>query len=514
MDGIKANGDFQTPLSFAQKVCEYVYKNFAIDPKVILEPTCGKGSFLVATSGLWSNARLYGIELSPDYCQETQRKLVGKNVSLYCENVFQFDFAQITQGFSPETEFLLIGNPPWVNNAMLSVLQSGNLPSKSNFKQLKGIDAITGSSNFDICESVLLKLAESFPDRRVTFAFLCKTSVARNVFQELIRRDLFVHLARVVPFDSREVFGVSCDACLFVFQLNYGVNRVQTCQVSSFEGEEGMAFGYRNGKFYSKLGGEVAKLDGCSCFAWRQGVKHDLSKVMELSFENGCLRNGFGECIDIEDALVFPLIKSSDFKSPIITQFKRFVLVPQRKPNTQTGWIEEQLPKTWRYLTQYRDLFQQRKSIIYKNSPDFSIFGVGEYSFQKYKVAISGFYKTPFFSLLYSSKPVMIDDTCYAICFDDLESAYTAMVLLNTEKVQSFLSSIAFLDSKRPYTKKVLSRIDFQKLMRLVSLDDLKNTEKRLGCPPYINDWYLEYFKKLILTRYEPDLLELSRVTF
>jgi len=38
-------------------------------------------------------------------------------------------------------------NPPWVTNSQLSALNSNNLPAKSNFKQAKGIDAITGKQN-------------------------------------------------------------------------------------------------------------------------------------------------------------------------------------------------------------------------------------------------------------------------------------------------------------------------------------------------------------------------------
>lgn len=41
------------------------------------------------------------------------------------------------------------------------------------------------------------------------------------------------------------------------------------------------------------------------------------------------------------------------------------------------------------------------------------MFGIGDYSFAPYKVALSGFYKKPLFCLLYASKPVMTDDTAY-----------------------------------------------------------------------------------------------------
>ena len=102
-----------------------------------------------------------------------------------------------------------------------------------------------------------------------------------------------------------------------------------------------------------------------------------------------------------------------------------------------------------------------------KKNPDFSIFGIGDYSFKPYKVAISGLYKTLHFTLvLPDHKPVMLDDTCYFLGFDDLKSAVVVHALLNTDEVRSFLQSITFSDAKRMITKEVLMRIDFAKVMK------------------------------------------------
>ncbi|MFQ6002482.1 MAG: methyltransferase, partial [Candidatus Zixiibacteriota bacterium] len=119
----------------------------------------------------------------------------------------------------------------------------------------------------------------------------------------------------------------------------------------------------------------------------------------------------------------------------------------------------------------------ERKSIIYKKRPRFSIFGIGDYSFTPYKVAISGLHKEPSFSLILpiDNKPVMIDDTCYYLSFGSLNNAFFTWVLLNTDQVKNFLSSIVFLDSKRPYTKEILMRIDLLKLVETTSFDDLFN---------------------------------------
>ena len=128
------------------------------------------------------------------------------------------------------------------------------------------------------------------------------------------------------------------------------------------------------------------------------------------------------------------------------------------------------------------------------------MFGIGEYSYSKYKVGISGFYKKPLFSVLFSDdgKPVMTDDTSYFICFDSYDMAYVAMLLLNSERVQNFLMSIAFLDAKRPYTKKVLERIDFNKIVSVMTIEHLKETEKELNLSEYISEYMYIDFKKSI----------------
>ena len=146
--------------------------------------------------------------------------------------------------------------------------------------------------------------------------------------------------------------------------------------------------------------------------------------------------------------------------------------------------IEALAPKTWKYLCDRKDVFDSRRSSIYKGAPAFSMFGVGDYSYAKYKVGISGFYKRPLFALLYNENkiehPIMVDDTSYFLSFDNYSDAYTCMLLLNSSRVQKFLLSISFQDAKRPYTKKVLQRLDFNKCVHNIAFGELVATEKEL----------------------------------
>ncbi|HAI20022.1 MAG TPA: hypothetical protein DCM10_19625, partial [Xanthomarina gelatinilytica] len=103
--------------------------------------------------------------------------------------------------------------------------------------------------------------------------------------------------------------------------------------------------------------------------------------------------------------------------------------------------------------------------------------GIGNYSFAKYKVAISGLYKSTHFTLVSpkDSKTIMLDDTCYFIGFDDLKMAQIAHLLVNSDLVQKFLKSIIFSDSKRSINKDTLMRIDFEKAFQSNDFEKAKD---------------------------------------
>lgn len=493
MNGKREFGDYQTPPDFATKICRYLKEERNITPSIVIEPTCGTGNFIIS-SLIFDADKYYGIEINPDYCAECTSTIQDSRVHIINANIFGFDLnAMRTDG-----DVLVIGNPPWVNNSTLSSLNSNNLPEKKNFKGVKGLDALTGESNFDICEYIILQLIHTFKDTDATIAMLCKTSVARNIFKELKRRAIPFSYCDIITFDASAVFGISASACLLLIKLSSIDIFPLTCNLYSLDNPRTVCstIGFRNEQFYSDLSFSTDDFDGICCFEWRQGVKHDCSKVMELSSDGNILKNGQGQTVDIENDIIFPLIKSSMFKSPIITAFTKYVIVTQKRVREETSHIQRDFPKAWTYLNNNIAYFSSRKSLIYRDSPAFSMFGIGDYSYSKYKVGVSGFYKLPLFSVLSSpdGKPVMTDDTSYFICFDTYDMAYVAMLILNSERVQNFLKSIAFIDAKRPYTKKVLRRLDFSKICKALSYNDLKRTEYEFNLPNHLTSKMFDSF--------------------
>jgi 16S rRNA A1518/A1519 N6-dimethyltransferase RsmA/KsgA/DIM1 with predicted DNA glycosylase/AP lyase activity len=499
MTGKREFGDYQTPIDFAEKVCRYLKDRYGIEPSAIVEPTCGLGGFLKSSLAVFNAEEYYGIEINSDYCKACADSINDDRVQVINSDFFAFSSKNLIKN---RRQILVVGNPPWVTNSTLSAMGSENMPEKANFKGLKGLDAMTGSSNFDICEYIISQLINEYRDTNTMIAMLCKTSVARNVFKEIKRNNIAFSCCDVLEFDAAKVFNINASACLFVIRLSDESLSPDICNVYDFENPETIKsrFGYLKGRFYSNLGTETENFDGSCCFEWRQGVKHDCSKIMELTLNNGTFQNGQNENVDIESEMVFPLVKSSMFQSPIIHNFSKFVIVTQKKVREDTRYIEYTAPKTWKYLNENIDCFQNRKSSIYRGAPQFSMFGIGDYSYSHYKVGVSGFYKQPLFSVLYSDddKPVMTDDTAYFICFSSFDMAYIAMLLLNSKQVQDFLSTIAFQDAKRPYTKKILERIDFNKIVDNLTVSDLVSTEESLGLSSHATQPMYNSFKSLL----------------
>jgi hypothetical protein len=479
-------GDFQTNIELAKKVVLHLISKNA-SPEVVVEPTCGKGNFVIASLEHFKYIKnIFGIEIHKPYVWETKFNIINyflKNTNqkkpdiqiIHC-NVFDYNFKQIAKDHSPE-KILIIGNPPWVTNSKLGILNSLNLPKKTNFKNHSGLDAMTGKGNFDIAENITITMIETFQKMNGHLLLLVKNSVIKNiVFDQKKNR---YHIASIEKhcIDSKKEFNVSVEASLFYCKLN-STPEFDCKEFDFYDRNIGcQKFGWLGHKYVSNIDtySHTKEIDGKCPFEWRQGLKHDCSTVMELNKENEHYANGLKEEIELEDDLVYGFLKSSDLKNTVIEQTRKFTIVTQKKVGQDTKYIKSLFPKTYQYLTKHQSSFDGRKSSIYINKPPFSIFGIGDYSFKPYKVAISGMYKTFHFTLIMpqENKPVMLDDTCYLLGFDYLEFAVYTLILLNSDTTMQFLKSITFADAKRTFTKDVLMRIDLLELAKKINQQDI-----------------------------------------
>ncbi|MGI6718903.1 MAG: SAM-dependent methyltransferase, partial [Bacteroidales bacterium] len=457
----------------AQKVVGYTFSK-SNDFEFVLEPTCGKGNFLLAAIKQSKKLKkVVGVEIYQPYVWETKFKILEHFIStkentkpeidIIHANAFEFSYEDLAKS-TQDLKTLIIGNPPWVTNSELGSIDSKNLPQKSNFKKHSGFEAITGKGNFDIGEYISLIMLRCFDRHNGAFAFLIKNSVVKNLIYDQKQNKFRIGQTENLNIDSKKEFNVSVNACLFLTHLN--CEPELTCTAFDFYTKDKLTtFGWYKDKFVYSVQDydESSIVDGKSTFVWRSGVKHDCSKVMELEQVNGHFKNALGEEINLENNLTYGLLKSSDLKEDKTNSFRKLTIITQKKIGQETKYIKDKYPLTYKYLTSHKEYFDKRKSSIYKDKPSFSIFGIGDYSFAPYKVAISGLYKSTHFTLVSpsNSKPIMLDDTCYFIGFENLKMAEIAHYLVNSELVQKFLKSIIFSDSKRSINKDTLMRIDF-----------------------------------------------------
>ena len=481
-------GDFQTPGTLADAACRLLSARGVL-PASVLEPTCGEGNFLLAALDRFPKlATGVGIDINEVYVRITRERLQARSysgkVKVLHESFFDVGWADVLRELSEP--ILVVGNPPWVTNSALGVLGSSNLPKKTNFQNFNGLDALTGKSNFDISEWMLIRLLEMLDGRRAVLAMLCKTAVARKVLTHAWKNNLALGVAEIYRINAAASFGAAVDACLLVCSMSPS-SHSRDCRVFTHldDVEPAATIGYHD----SQLVADVVAyerwkhLAGEEVYRWRSGVKHDCSKVMELRKEGTRFRNGLGEVIELEESYVFPMLKSSEITNGVSKEPTRWMLVTQKTVGDSTSVIRIVAPKTWEYLQNHSDLLDRRASTIYRNRPRFCVFGIGEYTFAEWKVCISGFYKQLQFAVVgpYADRPVVLDDTSYFVPCQCEEEARFIAGLLNSQPAREFFSAFVFWDAKRPITIELLRRLDLSAVACVLGCKDTLGSFHKKG---------------------------------
>ena len=109
------------------------------------------------------------------------------------------------------------------------------------------------------------------------------------------------------------------------------------------------------------------------------------------------------------------------------------------------------------------------------------MFGVGDYAFRPWRIAICGLYKTLRFRLIspIKERPVMFDDTVYFLSFDTEAEAIETLAHLRSESATGLLTSLIFWDEKRPIKTSILNTLDWSRLAQnAIARDAREKTEQ------------------------------------
>lgn len=463
-------GDFQTPALLAAEVLGLVRRR-GLSPGSVLEPTVGTGTLLAeALHSFPRCSRALGFDINPQHLRAARQRLravpAGVRVVLRQADIFSLDLERVVS--SLPAPVLIVGNPPWVTSARQGSLGTSNLPRKGNFERHRGIDAITGKANFDVSEWIILRLLLALRGSGGLLAMLCKTKVARRVLLRCARVSLPVADASMFSIDAAAHFGVAVDACLFLCQTG-APQRELSCRwhtrldarsprrkllfVQGLEVADATAFRRSRGLF--RLGST----------RWRSGVKHDCAAVMEFEARSGALFNAAGERVDLEPAHLLPLLKGSDLAHARL-RCSRFMLVPQRRTGDDPAGLSASAPKTWKYLLSHRAQLRGRASRVFASRPEFSVFGIGDYTFSSWKLAVPALHKALVVRVVGPrlGLPVVFDDTCYLLeCRNEIH-ARVLHALYGLPSARALLESLVFWGDKRPIRADRLGSVDVSSL--------------------------------------------------
>lgn len=457
-------GDFQTPIALAEQVWSSLGPLGGVG--AVIEPTVGTGAFLKSAPDVLLGSPWLCMDLNArhlDHARAVARERGFQDVRIDHADAFGLSAEHLT-GFDPERTVLAIGNPPWVTSSGQGSFDIQNLPEKNNARfGLVGLDAMTGKANFDIAEAVLLRLLDAVAAfRDVRLAFLIKRSVAMRLSRSLLGSAAELSFSKV---DVAAHFGIAADAGLFVArrQLDGKSIAVQVDIAPTLGSDSTRRAGFRNGRFVEDLDGhaDAAYLEAKEPVPWRQGVKHDAARILELIPQGDKLINGLGEVVTIESEVLCPLYKGSD-------------LANGREPRRQFPLFQTDLsgpavdmgsrwPLLASYLAKHEAVFKARRSRIYAKKPAFSMFGIGPYTLAPWKVVVSGLYSTAKFQVIGPSeegRPSLVDDTCYLLPFKGEAEARAVAAYLNGAEPQGLIKSLMDEGAKRPVTKALLSRVE------------------------------------------------------
>ncbi|MEW6685461.1 MAG: hypothetical protein AB1393_04565 [Candidatus Edwardsbacteria bacterium] len=157
----------------------------------------------------------------------------------------------------------------------------------------------------------------------------------------------------------------------------------------------------------------------------------------------------------IESDLIFPAVSGRNItRFGIKSHF--YMLVPQnpktRKPYPE-DWMLENTPMTFAYLKQFEKVLLSRRSksvreLANKTEP-YAIFGVGEYTFEKYRVTWMGLTDRISAVVLskirtdFGIKPIISTHLTSFIPVDNKEEAHYLCAVLNSELVNNFIKSFS-----------------------------------------------------------------------
>ena len=201
------------------------------------------------------------------------------------------------------------------------------------------------------------------------------------------------------------------------------------------------------GNFYKARHGVVNDLNSLFLIEIVDEINEDTIKIRNLGDKGKKKIKTLTK--SIEKDIVYPLIKPKDAKKWGVTSYQ-YMIIPQMKAgeNNESD-LRINYPKGYSFLSSFRDELATRKSKWFYggDKPFYSLFGIGEYTFQKFKIVWCCMSYQPHFSVVSTTNDSLIgektfipDNTIGYISVDDENEAHYICSLLNSNKTQALFA--------------------------------------------------------------------------
>jgi RNA polymerase subunit RPABC4/transcription elongation factor Spt4 len=214
---------------------------------------------------------------------------------------------------------------------------------------------------------------------------------------------------------------------------------------------------------------------------WRIGKELGFHSIIEYAVQDLVqIRNYLGKIKDIEPTRIYPLVMSRHVKKWKLGDNKgkayTYCIIPQSRPAEKNeNQLKKECPKTWEWLSDFRDQLLNRKSKSFAEDPFYSIFGLGDWD-SKYKVIWKsmGFY--PNFVVVSSvndkylgKKVVVAEHVQYFIPTNNKNEAHYICALLNSAIVKKTLFTLSS-GGKSGLSSSIIKKIRIDKFNPKVKL--------------------------------------------
>jgi len=359
-------GIFFTQAPLVDRICRHF--DFSQIHRVI-DSAAGSCNFLIPLAEKYPHIEFYGVEKHPRVFRDVEKKL-----STY-PNLHYFQGDILLDDFPIPPCDLYLGNPPFVNFTDLPEDYREKIRPlwQQNLELPRGFSLLLGHSRADIAQLIFQYTLNTYLTPRGQFGVILPDTLLRGDSAQAGFQQCSGFAPRIIEeIDQNDAFyGTSRPSFFMIGEKGRKAEFPIPC--ISPEGIRQQLWN-RRGKWV--LGDGAQWPDSwLGNYQARQGI--NTLGANKIFF--------FKEKPDLEEELLFPLLKSSDVRM-WESRPEAWVLLPYKEGKL---FSEEDLqmhfPRSWKYLNQHKETLSQRKS-RFARKHWYALFGIGPYTFAPYRV--------------------------------------------------------------------------------------------------------------------------------